>query len=82
MKKFSKTVATVNLVLFILNLLGSIGMGLLIPSNVLKPGTYNWILALVLVSYSVIQWLVGRCIYHHFENQEILLQTHGVQYID
>ncbi|NLJ70017.1 MAG: hypothetical protein GX328_00935 [Clostridiaceae bacterium] len=80
MNRFSKTVEIVNLVLFILNLIGSVGLGLLIPSNVLKPGAYNWILALALISYSVIQWLVGRCIYHHFKNQETLLEINGVQY--
>lgn len=79
MKRFSKTVSNVNVVLFFMNLIGAYAVGALTTP---PHEQFNLKIALIIVAYAIIQWLIGICIHHHFKNQEMLLEIHGVKYKD
>lgn len=76
MKRFSNTVSTVNLVLFILNLVlaGFIMLGGATAKDV---GGIYIIVGLVFVFYSLLQYFVGRCIVWHFKYKELDLEIKG-----
>lgn len=77
MKKFSKTVSTVNLVFFVL--IATIAVATLLGSLIDKDLRDEFATGFGLLIGSLIQYFIGRCIYHHFLYKELDLEMKSFQ---